>query len=716
MLEGNKAGRTASRGRRLWMEERPGMKRLVVIFTLLLTGALAGCGGSGNGISGSTPTISITVAPTSATLDPGGTASFTATVMPSTANQSVTWALSGTGCTGSGCGTLSSATANPTTYTAPATAPSPNTVAITVTSVGDPTKSASAVITVTNQLPVEVAVTPAAASIVAGAAAQQFTATVSNSPSDESVTWSLSGTGCSGDACGTIDSSTANPVTYTPPGTPVTPGPVLLTATSNADPTKSGTASISVLASTTALLNGSYAFHLKGFTSVGLPLGISGSFLADGNGNITGGTEDVNTNGSVNTYSNLAGTYTISSTLQGSFTLTSVPGAPTYSMVVNNGGTKGTLVELDSSNDVASGEFMQQTVSDFSLGTIAGNFAFEASGNDVATGRTAAAGHFNLSPAGVLSGGVVDVAATGGVNLSNASVTGSVTAPDATGRGTAQLTFGGGSTFNLAVYVVNRTRLLLLDVDSASAGNPLLAGEADTQATGLDNTAFNSPSVFWATGLSSASPAPSAIIGTFTGSSTTLTITGSLDENDGGTLTHVTAATGSFSSVSSSTGRGTLLFMDGGTTVLRAVFYLTAPETGFLVENSATANEARVGNFVPQTGGPFSSTSLAGNFTARAVGGSTADVPVFSALAAVDNTSDVFTINGDIASLSGSQQAATGSGSFDNVLTDGRANTVLPSAFFNSANGILYIVSPSQSVVIGDDTGSHSSVTIMTQQ
>ena len=64
-------------------------------------------------------------------------------------NKGVTWSLSGAGCSGSTCGTLSNVATTSVTYNGPANVPNPATVTLTATSVADNTKTAQATITVT---------------------------------------------------------------------------------------------------------------------------------------------------------------------------------------------------------------------------------------------------------------------------------------------------------------------------------------------------------------------------------------------------------------------------------------------------------------------------------------------------------------------------------------------------------------------------------------
>ena len=93
--------------------------------------------------------------------------------------------------------------------------------------------------------PVSVSVSPASQTVTIGTL-QQFTATVQNDPNNRGVQWTLSGGGCAGTECGTLDNFTANPVTYFPPNQLPSPPTVTLTATAFADTTKSAAATITL--------------------------------------------------------------------------------------------------------------------------------------------------------------------------------------------------------------------------------------------------------------------------------------------------------------------------------------------------------------------------------------------------------------------------------------------------------------------------------------
>ncbi len=160
--------------------------------------------------------VAIAVSPTTSTLRTGQTQLFSATVTGAE-NEAVIWSVTG--------GTLHSTSANSVTYTAPTT---PGTYSVTATSVADPTRSATVSITVTA---VTVSVTPTTVTRAQGTL-QQFTAVVSGTQ-NTAVTWTVSG--------GTLDSASANPVTYT---APAAAGVYSVTATSVEDVSKSGTATV----------------------------------------------------------------------------------------------------------------------------------------------------------------------------------------------------------------------------------------------------------------------------------------------------------------------------------------------------------------------------------------------------------------------------------------------------------------------------------------
>src|SRR5438876_1232112 len=144
-------------------------RSLAIALGLFTATIVSGCGsGTSAPPPPPPPLVSVSVSPTSASIPVNATQQFTATLQNDPSNKGVTWALmqDGASCSAQ-CGTLSatsSASGTPTTYTGPATVPSNPNVAITATSAADPTRSASAIVTVTAPQSVSVKLVPASLS------------------------------------------------------------------------------------------------------------------------------------------------------------------------------------------------------------------------------------------------------------------------------------------------------------------------------------------------------------------------------------------------------------------------------------------------------------------------------------------------------------------------------------------------------------------------
>lgn len=196
----------------------------------------------------------------------GGTATIVATLIPvpgSNPSTTLAWALSGPGCSGSSCGTLTVVTtqtaggspvADSATYTAPGTAPSPNTVTVMVTPQADPSEKAQA--TVAIQAGVNVSVSPSTATLAANHRVP-LNAQV-NGTSNTGVSWSVNGIAGGNTTFGQICAVGSNPcqmvtstntpqVEYLAPGAIPSPNPVSAAAVSAADSTKSASAQITVI-------------------------------------------------------------------------------------------------------------------------------------------------------------------------------------------------------------------------------------------------------------------------------------------------------------------------------------------------------------------------------------------------------------------------------------------------------------------------------------
>jgi hypothetical protein len=108
---------------------------------------------------------------------------FTAII--SSGPQGVNWSVSGAGCAGAACGTITAGGL----YTAPGSVPSPAIVTVKATSQNDSTVTGTATVTVIAQL--GVSISPPGPITISLSGTQIFTATVVGDPSNQGVTWTL---------------------------------------------------------------------------------------------------------------------------------------------------------------------------------------------------------------------------------------------------------------------------------------------------------------------------------------------------------------------------------------------------------------------------------------------------------------------------------------------------------------------------------------------
>jgi hypothetical protein len=240
-------------------------------------------------------TVAVSVLPVSASVAMGQRVTLTPTVT-NTSDTSVTWGVNGiangNATVGQICQQASSPCAAPTgagagsvDYVAPATAPTSNPVTVTVTSAADTSKSASALITISSvHETVEVSISPVYAFVPpsgGGASTRQFFATVTGT-TNTNVTWSVqsgvAGQGCSGTACGSINSAGL----YSAPTTAPSPNAVQVTATSQANSGESASATVAITSGPTIqviLPSSVFAGAVESF-----PLEVQGSGFVAGSG------------------------------------------------------------------------------------------------------------------------------------------------------------------------------------------------------------------------------------------------------------------------------------------------------------------------------------------------------------------------------------------------------------------------------------------------
>jgi hypothetical protein len=423
------------------------------------------------------PLVGITLAASNPQMTSGNQQQFSAAVT-GTSNPTVLWSVSGAACfVPNSCGIISPSGL----YTAPAGVQSPLAVTVTATAQANPSKTASAGITVVP--PVVVSVSPAGTK-VSVASQQQYSAVVTGT-SSTAVNWGVSGPGCTGSACGTI---TPNGL-YTAPASIPVPATVNVVAALVSDSTKFGSAGLTVVPSNNSKLNGHYAFLFNGFDGT-VAYQAAGTFIADGNGSLVSGIEDINCGpGAQDVICGSApviamaftGTYNLNADGRGTLTINSALPSATFTLAIAPTSGNARFVETDNNGIRGTGVLKLQVPSAFATNAFQGaSFATGLVGVDSSASRIGVIGSM-VFPTGMIQG------ATFQVNDGGQTFTLPVAGPNLTGtfsmssngRGLVALNapgLGNSATVHFSMYVVSTNEMFLLSIDPVSV-NPLLGGQ-----------------------------------------------------------------------------------------------------------------------------------------------------------------------------------------------------------------------------------------------
>ena len=369
-----------------------------------------------------------------------------------------------------------------------------------------------------------------------------------------------------------------------------------------------------------ASLNGQYAFIMTGQAADGFGLMRIGTFVADGNGTIQGGTELVNTasNGFEQLNFSPGTTYGVSSDGRGAINLLNASGPSAYSITFTSP-TQGYICETDGNNG-ASGTFELQDSSALSFNAVTGPFVFDVTGAVSDTNNNLFAdsivGQIILS-AGVVQGGVFDentnAFVSNPVTITNGS--GSFTVTD-TANGLGTLTFN--NNFQYAFVIVNSKKFHMIEIPPTGASFPMTSGTANAQtAPPASNSAFASSYAFLTSG-SGTTPADFKA-GRFTADGTgklgsiamdDKLLAASVTQIPKGTLSAMTyAVDASFPG----SGRVTVSFLDSSNSnPYQFIAYMSSATQGVIQDNSPGITGD--GTILAQTGAPFTSGSLAGDY------------------------------------------------------------------------------------------------------
>jgi hypothetical protein len=633
---------------RFWYVAKQLLQRKCALYSsyLILLSTAALSAGLLAGGCGSSPPISVNLSPSSPqNVQQGQTVSIAAALTNDLSSKGVTWSLSGSGCTGAACGSLTNQTSASVTYNAPSSVPANLTVTVTAGSVANPSKFASIIITVPATV---VAIQSKVTELAAGTYNPPFflalfRAMVQNDPAGAGVTWTLTANGmaCS-PACGTLSSANPYAVNYVPPASvPAAPNNMpTLTATSISSSARSDTDTFTIFDGTAAcgtggnesLLNGEYAIMLQGWsgTGTGTPITYAASFGADGAGKITGG-QDQFTPYSDFAYSGAgvipsASSYSVGPDNRGCLTLTD-QFESTFTFHFSLGGisggiaSKGDIIflsEQSATPERGAGILRRQDPTAFSLSALAPNYALGVDGWDNSSGTL---NHFALVGSFAQSGGTASSLSfddnDGGKMLTTDGMPevgnfGTIQQPSTgTGVASASLNLPGNPSANVEVYVINSSELFFVSM-SLSKGGPEFSGRAIATSSSFNSSSVLPNYIFRFTGSSSGVATASLGLASFSSGGTpgiSGTVSGTMDQYAGGAATSQ-----NLSGTYALTGLSGRLGITGSNAATSPTCYLTNPFDGVSAFCIGTDSSASFGVFDAQPAATYSSSSLSGNF------------------------------------------------------------------------------------------------------
>ena len=351
-----------------------------------------------------------------------------------------------------------------------------------------------------------------------------------------------------------------------------------------------------------ASLNGTYVFAMSGqcasACSSASVIQAAGIMKADGNGNVTGGTLDLNIGGAYNGAPlTLSGTYSVNS--DGTATVSVNDTVATDSFVLTLANPNAGYIVSNDSQWALSGTIAKQNASAIGAAPTS-NFVFRANGLTGNSHAWAMAGAMNFTSLAL-------TADTNEAGVSYLLQTGSLTAAtyDATkGRGTFTVVPSGGSPIagmHYVYYVVDANTLELLTTD-ASIG---MLGHAEV-ASGAVSGPLNGSFAFLGAGFPENGQAQVSEGGVFTGDGAGNITSGVIDsifDTNGETGATMTG-TGSVSTVNGVTrDLLTLTVQNSSQSMSGAAVWLTNSGRGFFV--TTDGDRAETGTINSQVGVPF---------------------------------------------------------------------------------------------------------------
>jgi len=340
----------------------------------------------------------------------------------------------------------------------------------------------------------------------------------------------------------------------------------------------SGSGTIDLQSSSASLDSNSYAFLFSGIDGNGSPAAQAGAFTVDGSGNATG-IQDVNDALSLAGGQSLTGTITAGSgSTPATATLNGPFGAQTFDVFTVDQ-THAKFIETDGVAFLTGDIFTQQNAA-----IPSGAAVFTIGGLDINENPLAAGGLLTFNSDGITITGGED-SNDAGTLLSQIGFSGTYSALSG---GRSVLAVSGFNPASQFVIYPSSGGLLMLEMDATGITSGTALAQSSTTFSTSGGYGFN---------LSASNSSVGEVddIAAFTASSS---ITGTIDENDGGSTHAGEALTGTVAAPSS--GRGTMTLQDSNSGTTNYDYYVASASSVLLIETDAT--QIGVGSFLGQSG------------------------------------------------------------------------------------------------------------------
>ena len=453
-------------------------------------------------------------------------------------------------------------------------------------------------------------------------------------------------------------------------------------------------------------LKGSYVYQVHGFDTTGVPYRQIGVFTADGNGNITGGSDDSSSNASG---AQVSGNYTVAKDGTGfikvatslrtlNWAITLVSASQVQLIEADNFANAGGTAELQDSTAISSRP--------------SGTFVFrvhqeQIGQNQSPEGAVGALTFSNGSGTGAMDENV------GGVLSSSPNITSTIAVPAGVGRGTATLVDSSSNkTTNLVYYVVSSSRFYVLVTDFGAVGSGSAELQSGNVAAGLSgNYAFG------ARGGDGNFFAGIATVGEFSASSGT--ISGTEDSSQDGNISNSVAISSCYTA--SASGRVVVASSSGGacTGTVTQVFWMVSPSRAFFVNagnntvEDGTADLQTVQNFSASTFGQQYSMAMDGLDVSQSV---VFGNELYSRVGALQFDGKGNLKLNEVVNASGTGAGVNNPGILAGTYTVSSNGRVMGTFRGGGLDLVMYAISGSQAYVLQSDPGFATSGKILLQQ